>query len=254
MLSRSQVDKIGEQLRRGDVDASALTKLSEYQTEFNDAYSYVERLLTTKMYLTITGRPAKSTLSIIEKLRRIKSRLSQIQDISGCRAIVPSLEDQEEVIRKATEWFPYVVVDDKRIESTHGYRAVHLLVTHRGKCVEVQVRTRIQHFWATISEKLSDTYGQEIKYGSGNPAVLGHLMKLSEVTRKFDIMVDRLAKNRRELLEVRARGLKSIRVSELKKAIKTGEADLREAMYAVRGVLIEFDKMEEDNVLPDKLQ
>ena len=251
MLSRSQVDKIGERLRRGEVDENSLTMLSVYQAEFNDAYSYVERLLTTKMYLTITGRPAKSTLSIIEKLRRIKSRLSQIQDISGCRAIVPSLADQEEVIRQAIEWFPSVTVDDKRAEPTHGYRAVHLLVTHKGKCVEVQVRTRIQHFWATISEKLSDTYGQEIKYGVGNELVLGHLMDLSEVTRRFDLLVDSLGRSRRELLEVRAPGVRSKRESDLKKIIKKGEADLREVMYRARRVLIEFDKMEEDDVLPN---
>ena len=53
------------------------------------------------------------------------------------------------------------------------------------------------------------------------------------------------------MLEVRAPGVRSKRESDLKKIIKKGEADLREVMYRARRVLIEFDKMEEDDVLPN---
>jgi ppGpp synthetase/RelA/SpoT-type nucleotidyltranferase len=33
--------------------------------------------------------------------------------------------------------------------------------------VEIQVRILMQHWWAELSEKLSDTIDPEIKYGGG---------------------------------------------------------------------------------------
>jgi len=251
VLSRSQVDRIGEKLRRGEVDAETLTKLGEYQLEFDPAYKFVERVLTKRLFLNITGRPAKSTLSIIEKLRRIRSRLSQIQDISGCRTIVHNLDAQDEVILRAREWFPAVEIDDKREEPTHGYRAVHLLVMRDGKYVEVQVRTRLQHFWATISEKLSDTYGQEIKYGAGDADVLSSLSDLSEKAREFDLMVNRLnALQYEERNLKRAVGRSSVR-SDLRKRISSQQQRIRHIMYDTRRILARFDEMEKVRVLSD---
>jgi putative GTP pyrophosphokinase len=250
MLSKSQVDKIGDRLRRGEVDADALTRLSEYQIEFDVAYKFVERILAKKMYLVITGRPAKSTISIIEKLRRINSRLSQVQDISGCRVIVHALTDQDDVVRRAREWFPVIEVDDKREMPTHGYRAVHLLVTHQGKCVEVQVRTRLQHFWATISEKVSDTFGQEIKYGVGNDDVLTVLNELSEAIKRFEVVVDKVNSLKRDAaLAKRERNMKAFKV--VGKALKPQETHMRHRMYELRSILARLDELEDRHVLSD---
>jgi len=250
MLSNSQVDRIGDRLRRGDVDEEVLTKLTQYQSEFDIAYKHVERVLTKRLYLTITGRPAKSTLSVAEKLRRIKSRLSQMQDMSGCRAIVHNLTEQNEAVRRAGEWFSSLEVDDKREVPTHGYRAVHLLITHEGKCVEVQIRTRIQHFWATVSEKLSDTYGQEIKYGQGNKEVLSLLDRLSDNVRRFDMQVDRLHEAQGGLM--RAKASRDVRrAKEISKRIGLQEESIRHVMYEARAILMKFDQMEKSDVLLD---
>ncbi|SKA11714.1 hypothetical protein [Novilysobacter spongiicola] len=250
MLSKTQIDKVGDKLRRDEADEDALTKLFQYQEEFVPAYKYVERILTKKMYLTITGRPAKSTLSIIEKLRRINSRLSQVQDVSGCRTIVHNLAAQDEAIQRAKDWFVSLQVDDKRDNPTHGYRAVHLLVMHEGKCVEVQIRTRIQHFWATISEKLSDTYGQEIKYGKGNQKVLSLLDRLSHNTRHFDLLVNRLHEMQHDHVLALSQNRRD-QVRTLNKRIKDQEQQLRHTMYEARAILLKFDQMEDRNVLSD---
>lgn len=79
-----------------------------------------------------------------------------------------------------------VEVDDKRLKPTNGYRAVHLIVKRQGRLVEVQVRTRVQHLWAELSEKISDMYGQGIKYGTGEPWALSFLSDLSTVTAKLE--------------------------------------------------------------------
>jgi len=248
MLSKTQVDKVGDRLRCGEVDEDALTRLSEYQAEFDVAYAYVERILTKRMYLSVTGRPAKSTLSIIEKLKRINSRLSQVQDISGCRVIVHALTDQDDVVRRARQWFPSIEVDDKREKPTHGYRAIHLLISYAGKCIEVQVRTRLQHFWATISEKLSDTFGQGIKYGQGDPDVLAVLRELSEGIKRFELIVDKVTVLKREAaLAKRDKNMKVFKA--LNKNLEPHETQLRLRMYQMREIFIRLDELERRHVL-----
>ena len=41
------------------------------------------------------------------------------------------------------------------------------------------MRTELQHLWAELSEKCADTFGQAIKYGSGNEKLLPILESLS---------------------------------------------------------------------------
>jgi putative GTP pyrophosphokinase len=67
------------------------------------------------------------------------------------------------------------VVDRRRIPS-FGYRAIHLVLTRDGRTVEIQLRTRLQHLWALVSEKLSDRVSPELKYGGG-PDHVRHLLK-----------------------------------------------------------------------------
>ncbi len=38
----------------------------------------------------------------------------------------------------------------------------------KGKLIEIQIRTALQHLWADLSEKSSDLLGQAIKYGRGD--------------------------------------------------------------------------------------
>jgi ppGpp synthetase/RelA/SpoT-type nucleotidyltranferase len=57
---------------------------------------------------------------------------------------------------------------DRREKASHGYRAVHIIVSGFGHLVEVQVRTEMQHLWAELSEKMSDVLDPALKYGGGS--------------------------------------------------------------------------------------
>jgi ppGpp synthetase/RelA/SpoT-type nucleotidyltranferase len=56
-------------------------------------------------------------------------------------------------------------VVDRRAEPVQGYRAVHVIVFPQGIPIEIQVRTRWQHEWAELVEKLADRVGRGIRYG-----------------------------------------------------------------------------------------
>src|SRR5262249_52796129 len=151
----SLVDRLGERLKKGPATEFDLRLLDDYRHSFGSAYSQVVQVLRGQLTLEPTGRPAKSTPSIVAKLRRETIRLSQVQDIAGCRVVLPGALEQDRAIQAICEAFPYADVVDRRAKPSHGYRAVHLIAEIHKKSVEIQVRTSLQHLWAELSEKLS---------------------------------------------------------------------------------------------------
>lgn len=167
-LSKTQVDRLGDRLRKGNITEADLRLLDHYRRSFTEAYDVVVDALRKELGLEPTGRPAKSTTSISDKLRRESIRLTQIQDIAGCRLIVTDIANQESVVQSLTSLFKHTAVSDRRAKPSHGYRAVHVIVNSRGRLIEIQVRTELQHLWAEVSEKGSDIIDPAIKYGGGD--------------------------------------------------------------------------------------
>lgn len=167
-LTKSQIDRLGDRLKKGATNEADLRLLHQYRHSFSDAYNLVIRTIRENLNLEPTGRPAKSTSSIVDKLRRESIRLSQIQDIAGCRVIVADVFSQDQTTSKLRDTFPETRVMDRRMNPSHGYRAIHIIVVAYGQSVEVQVRTPLQHLWAELSERLADVVDSNIKYGGGN--------------------------------------------------------------------------------------
>lgn len=186
-LSKSQIDRLGDRLRKGNISADDLQLLDRYRRSFGAAYENVVGQIRDRLELEPTGRPAKSTTSIIDKLQRESIRLTQMQDIGGCRLTVPDLEAQDEVIPRFQESFANTTVIDRRHSPSHGYRAVHVVINEAGKLIEVQVRTLLQHLWAESSEKASDLVDKEIKYGLGPSEIAKPLSQLSHKIRMIEL-------------------------------------------------------------------
>jgi hypothetical protein len=166
-LSNSQIDRLGDRLKKGSPSEADLRLLDEYRHSFDDAYDVVIRTIREKLHLEPTGRTAKSISSIAEKLRRESIRLSQVQDIAGCRVIVADVFTQDQTIAALRESFLETRVMDRRTHPSHGYRAVHIIVAPHEVSVEIQVRTALQDLWAQLSERLADVVDSSIKYGGG---------------------------------------------------------------------------------------
>src|SRR6266496_741679 len=138
-LSKNQIDRLGDRLRKGDISEEDLRLLDSYRRSFTDAYDEVVGKIRDQLGLEPTGRPAKSTTSIIEKLQRESIRLSQMQDIAGCRVTVDDISAQDEAVAQLNKLFDKLTVVDRRDRPSHGYRAVHILVEQSGKVIEVQI-------------------------------------------------------------------------------------------------------------------
>jgi len=175
-LTISQLNKLGERLRKNPDNKDALRLLETFRLSFMPAYDRVFGQLK-ELRLDPAGRPAKTTQSIIAKLLRLRTRLSRMQDIAGCRVEVANIPEQDRVVGQIAKFYPDAQIDDLRIEPSHGYRAVHVIVKVTGFPVEIQVRTPLQNSWAQGTESLADRFDPEIKYGGG-PEQLRHVLEL----------------------------------------------------------------------------
>ena len=171
-LSRTQVDKLGDRLRRDEVPTDDdLRLLSGFREQRRTAMEAIGSGLGEIVGTPPAGR-LKTINSIVDKLRRESARLSQVQDIAGLRIVRDMTRvDQDELVSLITARFPGSKVFDRRANPSNGYRAVHVIVISERHLVEIQVRTELQHLWAMLVERFADAWGQEIKYGQQPPTV-----------------------------------------------------------------------------------
>ena len=185
-ISKSQIDQLGNRLRQDFLSNADLRMLDDYRKSFGEAYEEVVKKIRGKLKLEPTGRPAKSTTSIIEKLHRESTRLSQVQDIAGCRIVVRDIQKQDSIVKKLHEIFPSASIMDRRVKPSYGYRAVHVIIKNLNKTIEVQIRTELQHGWSEFSEKLSDKMDSSIKYGGGSNKIQKMLYGISELINNYE--------------------------------------------------------------------
>ncbi len=204
-ISKSQIDRLGERLKKGKIEDDDLRLLDQYRRSYAEAYDLVVGAIRRGLALEPTGRPAKSTPSIVEKLRRESIRLTQLQDIAGCRLIATDIANQNRVIQSLSSLFEDVTIVDRRQQPSHGYRAVHVIVRWREKLIEIQVRTALQHLWAELSEKCSDVVDQTIKYGGGDKEIQEFLAWQSSLVKEIEYTETMLSQFQANLYQMKNR-------------------------------------------------
>lgn len=229
-ISKAQIDLLGDRLRDGTPADADLRMLDDYRRSFGTAYEFVVQTIRQNLSLEPTGRPAKSTGAVMEKLHRETIRLSQVQDIAGCRIVVEGPVEQERVVEALRAVFAKATVVDRRASPSYGYRAVHVIVDVSGRLVEVQIRTVLQHTWAEISEKLSDVLDPAIKYGGGPDQVKEALANGSTAVGSF---------------ETAARAV-DIALAKTHASQEVIAEEARQALSAARRQLVEIKKQLDD--------
>jgi ppGpp synthetase/RelA/SpoT-type nucleotidyltranferase len=129
-------------------------------------------------------RHPKTNFAIVAKLQREKTRLTTMQDIAGLRIVVANLAAQDEAVEKL-RGLTDCKVKDRRDKPSGGYRAVHIIFVVDGYPIEVQVRTKLQHYWAEVSEKAADS-DPAIKYGGGPQEVRRSLLRVSKLVETLE--------------------------------------------------------------------
>lgn len=116
--------------------------------------------------------------AIVAKLQRrdISHKLSMLRDIAGCRVIVDSLDELEDLSSRIIQYFGVKSSDVKDYVAhakDDGYRSRHFVVRrdtsqYDGLRCEIQLRTRLQHSWATAVEIYDVISSSGLKLGEGS--------------------------------------------------------------------------------------
>ncbi len=228
-FSNSQIDRLGERLRKQEYGEEELRLLDEYRRTFGSAYDHVVETIQRLTGIAVSGRPAKSTTSIIEKLNRESLRLSQMQDIAGCRAVVSDIEEQDRIVAALATAFADISIMDRRLKPSHGYRAVHLILREQGKIIEVQIRTALQHAWAEMCEKCADIFDPSVKYGGGPQSLRRTLDQATEQIQQIEDVESSLARAGATELAVTLRDVRQGYVTKLQSLVKELSESERES-------------------------
>ena len=129
----------------------------------------------------LVAQRLKRAPTIVDKLTRYpKMKLARMQDIGGLRAVMSTIEQ----VRKLESDYRNSRFKHKLVNSqdylTHpkadGYRSIHLIYRYKndrapaydGLQLELQIRTKLQHAWATAVETMGTFLGQALKSRQGD--------------------------------------------------------------------------------------
>ena len=170
-------DKIFDEFRQAHLQplTSTTIAIQNWFRADNASYIIVQRL--------------KRKPQILKKLRRLNTRLTQLQDIGGLRIIVDQNSDVDRLIEYITDKLKRqtsIVIKRtvdyrKKGRDDSGYRAAHIIMEKDGVSLELQIRSRIQHYWAELIERTSVIYGYVIKELEGDERVIKYFKELSNL-------------------------------------------------------------------------
>lgn len=193
--SKTRVNKAGDYFK-GDKTITEDEALKIFDN-WRAAHSYPMQVFNVRLINTaktldsnsLVSQRLKRASSIIAKLNRKYDgrsptmQLSQMQDIGGCRAI---LSDVSLARKLSVEKYEKGDLKHKLVKKndyitnpkSDGYRGIHLIYSYKsdknkkqynGLLVEVQIRSKLQHLWATAVETVGFFTRQAIKSSEGTP-------------------------------------------------------------------------------------
>lgn len=205
--SKKQVDKAG-------IKVATLDKSSD---EYKQALAVVDNWRAVHGYplYVISGKLKRMTegkrMLVVHRLKRVDSivaklkrndhmSLRNMQDIGGCRVVVPTIKD----VYKVADEFEnsrarhQLVKENDYIKEPKkdGYRSLHRVYKYIsdnkenpyiGMKIEIQFRTLIQHYWATALETMGTCTKTNLKAGIGDDATKRFFVLASNLLAMFEM-------------------------------------------------------------------
>lgn len=188
-LSKNQARRAGELLSRcadpfGEDALPARQVVDEWREAHKEIFLAVPEVLKDISYAIDSKAVVVSRLkrmdTIVGKLRRpgLNMKLNEMCDIVGCRVIASDIEAVKQISAEVGHRLnvkPKAGVKDYILyPKPNGYRSTHVIARHDAPEVglsnlfcETQVRTRLQHAWATALETYDVIAKSGLKFDSG---------------------------------------------------------------------------------------
>lgn len=183
--SKKQIRKAGDDLAAGSL--SGTEKLEALQIVGHWRAAHIEPLRKTLSMLEDVCGQDESTI-LVSRLKRIDTIINKLsrpghdfilttlRDIAGCRLIVQTDDDVCRIAEAIQATGQCRKVKNYMQEpKPSGYRGIHLICRHDAESygyekldVEVQVRSRLQHDWATAVEIYDMITEANLKFDNGS--------------------------------------------------------------------------------------
>lgn len=190
--SRTKISNAGRTFRNPDASeeelAEAIKVIDNWRAShafpLHVIYMHLRRMRGSNSDVVVAER-LKRLDSITDKLKReSKMNLWTMQDLGGCRVIVPTVNsvykfafDYEKSRKRHIKKEEYDYIKSPK-ES--GYRSLHVVYEYhsdrsnaynKNMLIEIQYRTHLQHLWATAVETMGLFTKEAIKSGQGSESV-----------------------------------------------------------------------------------
>lgn len=189
-FSRSRIEKAGKVIADYSVETTEFQAYLPVVDNWRAAHAFPLDVVTSIVNDSVKD---KSDTKVVQRLKRLDSIIGKLQrsentglyrmqDLGGCRVIVPDVSDLyvtvKEIRRNLEEKGheikrEYDYLKQPRINS--GYRSFHLVVSfhceedkqYEGMFIEIQIRTELEHQWATAVEIMDSITNETLKVGTG---------------------------------------------------------------------------------------
>lgn len=190
--STRQINDAGKTIRKNDASEDELKFATKVIDNWRAAHAYPLHVI----YMHLRGMAAsRKDILVVERLKRLDSIIGKLkretgmdlwrmQDLGGCRVIVPTVEEvfafaerykNSRVRHEYKRTYDYI-----NNPKASGYRSLHLVYKfhsdtkdtyNRNMLIEIQFRTHLQHVWATALETMGLFTKQALKAGQGDEYV-----------------------------------------------------------------------------------
>ena len=195
--SKGQVDRAGEALIALGKNDPAREEAIAVVDNWRSCHGYPLQVI--KMTLLNRAKTINPKTLIAQRMKRRPSieiklldnpnmKLSQMQDIGGCRAVLQNVSEVKQLVdaykefhaksgkgqsKSRSSWDGSEAFDYIKCPKPDGYRSVHLIFRFQspsrekrlfnGQRIEIQIRSKLQHAWATAVETAQLFTGQALK-------------------------------------------------------------------------------------------
>lgn len=227
--SNGAVRRASRMVGSGNGTAEELEAARDVLSNFRLAHAYPLNAVTVTVRQraldlnpnAVVAERRKRLPTILDKLKRHPNMsVTTMHDLGGCRVVLDSVDEVERLVttlrhlprskNRVRRVYDYLHDDPGPRDS--GYRGVHLVYEYgaskqeyQGLRIELQVRTQLQHAWATAVETMDLFSGSELKYGKGDASVL----------RFFVLVASLMAHEERTTLVPGAEGPPEVLAAEL---------------------------------------
>jgi ppGpp synthetase/RelA/SpoT-type nucleotidyltranferase len=187
-FTRGQISRAGVSLIEAEESSERMAAALELINHWRACHAYPVN--TFQATLRARLQKVSPNAFVATRLKRVPSihkklqnnagmQLARMQDIGGLRAVVENVNQVRRLQNLYTNGsLSHQLIDtDDYIDKpkSTGYRSLHLIYKYQnhlapaydGLCLELQIRTRLQHAWATAVETIGSFLNQALKSNEG---------------------------------------------------------------------------------------